>query len=87
MIKDTLQQLEERQRQSVLKAARVAIERVVAIKEGETVLINTNPEAHVHPIAESLFYQALEAGAEVSLIMRPRRWGKTINMSMLYYFA
>src|SRR5437868_6295594 len=25
-------------------------------------------------------------GAEVSLIIRPRRWGKTLNMSMLRYF-
>lgn len=30
--------------------------------------------------------ELLDSGAEVSLIVRPRRWGKTLNMSMLRYF-
>lgn len=28
----------------------------------------------------------IDTGAKVSLIIRPRRWGKTLNMSMLRYF-
>ena len=28
----------------------------------------------------------LQDGAEALLITRPRRWGKTLNMSMLYHF-
>ncbi len=30
--------------------------------------------------------ELLDSGAKVSLIVRPRRWGKTLNMSMLRYF-
>lgn len=30
--------------------------------------------------------ECLDDGVKVSLIIRPRRWGKTINMSMLRYF-
>jgi len=38
-------------------------------------------------VDKSLFIQALLAdGAEALLITRPRRWGKTLNMSMLYHF-
>ncbi len=38
-------------------------------------------------IDKSLFIKDLiDQGTEVSLIMRPRRWGKTLNMSMLQHF-
>lgn len=30
--------------------------------------------------------EIIDQGAKVSLIIRPRRWGKTLNMSMLKYF-
>ncbi len=33
-----------------------------------------------------LIQEILESGAKVSLIPRPRRFGKTTNLSMLYYF-
>ncbi len=33
-----------------------------------------------------LIKELLDKGVEVSLIIRPRRWGKTLNMSMLRYF-
>ncbi len=38
-------------------------------------------------VDKSLFIkEAIEDGAEVILLPRPRRWGKTLNMSMLKYF-
>ena len=38
-------------------------------------------------VDKSLFIkEILEDGSEVPLIIRPRRWGKTLNMSMLRYF-
>ncbi len=38
-------------------------------------------------VDKSLFIKELiDDGLKVSLIIRPRRWGKTINMSMLRYF-
>ena len=30
--------------------------------------------------------ELIDRGTKVSLIIRPRRWGKTLNMSMLRYF-
>jgi len=33
-----------------------------------------------------LIKEFLDTGAKVSLIIRPRRWGKTLNMSMLQHF-
>ena len=33
-----------------------------------------------------LIQELLSDGAEALLITRPRRWGKTLNMSMLYHF-
>jgi len=33
-----------------------------------------------------LIKEFLDYGVKVSLIIRPRRWGKTLNMSMLRYF-
>ena len=33
-----------------------------------------------------LIKQLLDAGSEVTLFTRPRRFGKTLNMSMLRYF-
>ena len=47
----------------------------------------------VDPAEEFLFVdkslmvkELIDEGAKVSLILRPRRWGKTINMSMLQHF-
>ncbi|WP_419241025.1 AAA family ATPase [Cardinium endosymbiont of Nabis limbatus] len=34
----------------------------------------------------SIIAEFLNKGDEVRLIARPRRWGKTLNMSMLYHF-
>ena len=34
----------------------------------------------------ALIEQALEKGSEVTLFTRPRRFGKSLNMSMLRYF-
>ncbi len=33
-----------------------------------------------------LIKELIDQGTKVSLIIRPRRWGKTLNMSMLKYF-
>lgn len=44
-------------------------------------------QTHFLFIDKTLFIKELvEKGAKVSLIIRPRRWGKTLNMSMLRYF-
>jgi Predicted AAA-ATPase/PD-(D/E)XK nuclease superfamily len=44
-------------------------------------------ENHYLFVDKSLFIkEVLEDSSKVSLIIRPRRWGKTINMSMLQYF-
>ena len=38
-------------------------------------------------VDKSLFIKDfLEGGPQTSLITRPRRWGKSLNMSMLEYF-
>ena len=37
-------------------------------------------------VDKTLFIQEISYSAEVSLIPRPRRFGKTTNLSMLYYF-
>ena len=33
-----------------------------------------------------LIQEIIDDKDEVTLIARPRRWGKTLNLSMLYYF-
>lgn len=44
-------------------------------------------EGNHYLVDKSLFIkEAIEDGAEVVLLPRPRRWGKTLNMSMLKYF-
>jgi hypothetical protein len=46
-----------------------------------------DPEYNFLFIDKTLFIQELiDNGAEVTLIIRPRRWGKTLNMSMLQHF-
>ena len=46
-----------------------------------------NPKNNFLFVDKSLFIkELLDKGVEVSLIIRPRRWGKTLNMSMLRYF-
>ncbi len=73
MIQGTLQQLEGRLCRSVTKASKVAIARVVGARKAEKILIVSNPDAHVCPIAESLYVQALEVGAEATLVIQPIR--------------
>jgi hypothetical protein len=42
---------------------------------------------HYHFVDKSLFiHEIMNDGAEVILLTRPRRFGKTINLSMLAYF-
>jgi len=46
-----------------------------------------NPENNFLFVDKSLLIKELiDQGPKVSLITRPRRWGKTLNMSMLQYF-
>jgi len=54
----------------LMKSARVAVKEVLALKEGERVLIVTNPEHEVFPIAGSLYYAAEEAGAKPVLMVQ-----------------
>jgi hypothetical protein len=37
-------------------------------------------------VDKTLLIRDISFGAEVALIPRPRRFGKTTNLSMLYYF-
>lgn len=47
----------------------------------------TDPKNNFVFADKTLFIQEIiNDGAEVTLITRPRRWGKTLNMSMLHYF-
>ena len=46
-----------------------------------------DPQDNYLYVDKTLFIkEILEDSAEVVLIPRPRRWGKTLNMSMLYYY-
>ncbi len=46
-----------------------------------------SPDQNFLFVDKTLMIQALiDQGSKVSLIIRPRRWGKTLNMSMLRYF-
>jgi leucyl aminopeptidase (aminopeptidase T) len=55
------------------EAARIAIEVALRVKEGEQVLIVTNPSRDVAAIAEALYDAALNAGGRPSLIFQPEK--------------
>lgn len=52
-------------------AAKITVQDVLSLKEGEQFLILTNPEENVLKISEALFDAALECGAEATLIIQP----------------
>ncbi|MGA1866719.1 MAG: aminopeptidase [Thermoplasmatota archaeon] len=55
------------------KAANVAINEVLKVKEGEKVLIVTNPSSDVNMISKALFEMSVEAGAETTLMVQPTK--------------
>jgi leucyl aminopeptidase (aminopeptidase T) len=55
------------------KAARVAMNEVMGIKEGETVLIVTNPSLDVATISKALYDASVSLGAETTLIVQPTK--------------
>jgi leucyl aminopeptidase (aminopeptidase T) len=53
------------------EAARIAVETSLKVKEGEQVLIITNPGADVAAIAEALYDASLDAGGRPVLVFQP----------------
>ena len=46
-----------------------------------------DPQRNHHFVDKSLFIkEIIDSSSEVTLITRPRRWGKTLNLSMLEHF-
>ena len=43
-------------------------------------------DGNYYYVDKTLFIKEIINGADVSLITRPRRFGKTLNLSMLEYF-
>jgi len=58
---------------ALMKAAEVAVREVLAVKEGEHVLIVTNPERDVYRIAEALYVANVNAGASTTLVVQQRK--------------
>ncbi len=57
--------------EALKKAADVAIKDVLGVKEGEKVLIITNPPGDAKKISEALYDSCLDAGADPALIFQP----------------
>jgi leucyl aminopeptidase (aminopeptidase T) len=57
----------------IMKAAKVAINDVLKVKEDETVLIVTNPSLDVSTISKALYDASLEAGGETSMVIQPTK--------------
>ncbi len=57
----------------LLDAAHVAINNVLEVKEGETVLIVSNPSIDVSTISKALYDASVEAGAETTILFQPTK--------------
>jgi leucyl aminopeptidase (aminopeptidase T) len=57
--------------EELFKAAQVAVESVLAVKENENVLIITNPEVNVYSISQAVFDAAIEKDANPILMVQP----------------
>lgn len=57
----------------LIEAAKVAVNDVLAVKEGETVLIMTNPSIDVSTISKALFDSSVEAGGETTMVFQPTK--------------
>ena len=57
----------------LLDAAHVAINDVMEVKEGETVLIVSNPSIDVSTISKALYDASVEAGAETTILFQPTK--------------
>jgi leucyl aminopeptidase (aminopeptidase T) len=60
-------------RKRLMKAAHVALDKVMHVKKGETVLIVTNPQPDVHEISMALFDVAFEAGAKPTIVVQRKK--------------
>jgi leucyl aminopeptidase (aminopeptidase T) len=58
---------------ALLKTAQVAVNEVLGIKEGERVLIITNPRENVYRISQSLYLASHIAQASVTLMVQPEK--------------
>lgn len=58
---------------ALMKAADIAVKEVLAVKEGEHVLIVTNPEKDVYKIAQAMYVANLNANASPVLVVQPRK--------------
>lgn len=56
--------------QDLKRAARVAVEEVLAVKDGESVLLVSNPDDDVRRISEVVFNASLDAGGKTSLVFQ-----------------
>jgi leucyl aminopeptidase (aminopeptidase T) len=57
----------------LMEAAKVAINDVLKVEEGEMVLIVTNPSLDVSTISKALYDASLEAGGETSMVIQPTK--------------
>jgi leucyl aminopeptidase (aminopeptidase T) len=55
------------------KAAEIAINEVLGVKDGEHVLIITNPVRHVYRISQALYLASSNAGASPTLMVQPKK--------------
>ena len=57
----------------LLKAADIAVNEVLGVKNDEHVLIITNPVRDVHRISQALYLAAHNAGASPTLLIQPKK--------------
>jgi leucyl aminopeptidase (aminopeptidase T) len=55
------------------RAAEVAVNEVLGVKEGEHVLVITNPVRDVYRISQALFLASYRAGASPTLVVQPKK--------------
>lgn len=58
---------------ALLKAADIAVNEVLEVKQGESVLIITNPEKDVYKIAQAIYVASLNADASPALVVQQRK--------------
>lgn len=56
--------------QDLKRAAKVAVEEVLAVKHGESVLLVSNPDDDVRRISEAVFNASVDAGGKTSLVFQ-----------------
>ena len=59
--------------QNLARAAEIAIHHVLAVKNGEHVLIITNPEGDVYKVSEALYVACVKAKAAPTMLVQPMK--------------